>query len=191
MKVVETFARAPDAVDRVWNLLCFFRTRNPGKPLVAVFDIDDTLVMDVEDEAFHVNPAVVKLFQSLKSLGCENYVVTARQHGTEERKFSLDQLRAVGIDCRPGHLFHCPARDRSRGTQGVAEFKARARQRIAEKHGTKLALTVGDQWTDMVVVKSSDELYRMPERTSVAPDQFALVRPEDNVVRWGLKLREA
>lgn len=155
------------------------------KRLIAVFDIDDTLIRDRSDH-FTLNPAVVRLFQSLVALGVEVHLVTARLADAETTAWTRDQLAEMGI---AGYASLRLAPDRRRGSLAdVSKWKMEQRRAIARAAGAPIVLTVGDQWGDMVTLDDDAHIDLLD--VAVAPRQpWKVVRPNDGVSLWGLKLR--
>lgn len=168
----------------------FRAKKGPQHPLVFVFDIDDTLIHDKDDEFFHINPHVVPMYNFAQSLKepTHIYVVTARTDDPEVREFTLRQLEATRISLPPENLKLCPTAMRERGPKGVAEFKKQMRDAIAAKHGNIL-FTVGDQWTDIIPVASEEDIDRLRDEYGTSHALVVRLPPSDSA-RWGLKLPE-
>lgn len=136
-------------------------------PLVAVFDIDETLVSthpgfnveaagDLPTDAqlrrmsAHVTPGIVaarNLFKYLQHTGVHVVCVTARADTPPIRRFTAAQLRAVGLPL-PRQLFLCPVAERGTA-ESIAAFKHRARAAAARAVRGAVIVSVGDQWYDL------------------------------------------
>ena len=63
---------------------------------IAVFDIDDTLIFDVQPVSVP-HPAIVNLLQDLHNLGVSIHLVTARLDEPSMQEETLSELRRLGI----------------------------------------------------------------------------------------------
>lgn len=68
----------------------------------------------------------------------------------------------------------------------VAEWKHQERVRMKKKYKSPVGLTVGDQWSDIVRTASGDDFDKLDK---AYPASWSVVRPNDNVSVWGLKLK--
>jgi hypothetical protein len=84
-------------------------------------------------------------------------------------------------------LYLCPDHERETPVT-VSNFKARCREEIARENGVCVTLTVGDQWSDLLRLKSEDDMRRHSRLVKSAP--YSIVRPNDGIAVWGLKLKE-
>jgi hypothetical protein len=71
----------------------------------------------------------------------------------------------------------------------VGEWKRAARQQIANKYQMPILLTVGDQWTDIISVKSVKELQQLDDAHGSQHTPWMLFRVEDGIGFFGLKLK--
>jgi hypothetical protein len=187
VQVVDTFRTAAEASCRAMNLLHAYRLKNPGRPLVVVFDIDETILRNVRrDEYFHINPAVFTLHEMAAGIGAKCYLVTARPDAPENRAWTEAQLRAMGT-ARYERLYLCPDAERDTPVT-VSGFKARCREEIARENGACVTLTVGDQWSDLFRLRTEADLRKHTRLVKSAP--YSIVRPNDGISVWGLKLKE-
>lgn len=178
------------AVHLVANLLETYQERFPGRPLVAVFDVDDTLLTEYDSEISFVSKhPVVQLFRMVSEMkDAFVFVVTART--PDGRDYTLCQLAHIGVVLPPERLFLCPDNMREEGFAGVATFKAHVRSRLAEMFKTPVTVTVGDQFTDIVDLASREEREAIYEKLKIERRHHAVVRPNDGGSVWGLKLAE-
>lgn len=153
------------------------------RPLV-VFDIDDTLIRANNEPVIEV----LRLFRRLKELNCRIFLVTARSASI--RNQTLRELESVGITQRDfERLLLCPELYR-KSMKTVGDWKRAARQSIANEFKMPILLTVGDQWTDLVSVQSSAELQQLDDALGVAHAPWVLMRLEDGIGFFGLKLKD-
>lgn len=150
---------------------------------LIVFDIDDTLIREDNTPI----PEVVNLLHRLRSLNAKIFLVTARHPSIREA--TIAELDSIGITTDHfDELFLCPQEYRTH-MKSIGEWKKSARQRIANKYKIPILLTVGDQWTDLTNVKSLKELQQLDTAHGVEHTPWILVRLEDGIGFFGLKLK--
>jgi predicted secreted acid phosphatase len=157
-------------------------TQSLDRPLV-VFDIDETLVLENSEPL----PEVIQLLKRLRSLDCRIFLVTARHPSA--RDYTVKELTSVGLT--PDlydDLALCPAKFRT-SMNFVGDWKKSQRQAIANRFHMPVLLTVGDQWTDLTNVGSLQEMNRLDEAHGTEHTPWILVRLEDGIGFYGLKLR--
>lgn len=152
------------------------------RPLV-VFDIDATLVTDDSRPI----DATVRLFRKLRAHGARLVLITARHPNM--RAETERELRGIGLDGWD-ELLISPQSART-DMAAVGAWKQLARRQVAIRHGVPVALTIGDQWTDIVAVDSADDLEELDAGFLGFGDcaQYVLVRPNDGISLLGLKLQ--
>lgn len=200
MSVLAAFDTPPRALDFVAEVLECTLADGAGAPLAAVFDIDDTMLMDPGAQPADANGgeakppdvhAAVKLFWDLcGTLGMRRYIVTARpdmalHDGDTNEAFTVRELIRAGID-RWDALFMMPYAEYKQCRGNAAPYKERVRRLIVARHneGHPVVITIGDQWGD---VTSAD-------CTSLAADHdpaHTLVGFFDDTAVLGVKLPAA
>lgn len=200
MSVLAAFDTPPRALDFVAEVLECTLADGAGVPLAAVFDIDDTMLMDPGAQPADANGgeakppdvhAAVKLFWDLcGTLGMRRYIVTARpdmalHDGDTNEAFTVRELIRAGID-RWDALFMMPYAEYKQCRGNAAPYKERVRRLIVARHneGHPVVITIGDQWGD---VTSAD-------CTSLAADHdpaHTLVGFFDDTAVLGVKLPAA
>lgn len=169
MEVVKQFVTLQAAIQAANVSLTFV----PSKSIVV--DIDDTLIFD--DGRSTVNRQVLDFVNALASSQYKVHIVTARSKGIE-RATKLE-LMNVGVNMKLMTLDIAP--EKSRGSMTLtSEWKFSMR----EKYGP-VALSIGDQWTDIVKVSSDDDLGILDTKF---PGPWVLVKPNDGITSYGLKL---
>lgn len=155
------------------------------KPLPVVFDIDDTLIRDKATH-FMVNPTITALHAQLVALGAAVHLVTARANDADTREWTRAQLEVLGITGYAGlHLAPASRRD---SMTAVSRWKMEKRRDIGRAAGAPIVLTVGDQWSDLVTLSEDADIDALD--AAYAPGSpWKVVRPNDGVSLWGLKLR--
>jgi hypothetical protein len=152
------------------------------RPLI-VFDIDETLVLDDSKPL----PEVIALLKRLRALDCRIFLVTARHPSA--RDYTVKELASVGLTSEfYDDLALCPSKFRT-SMNLVGDWKKSQRQSIANRHAMPILLTVGDQWTDLTNVGSLQEMMALDEAHGVNHTPWTLVRLEDGIGFYGLKLR--
>lgn len=167
----EGFALNPSA-ENTWS-----------EPLV-VFDIDATIVTRESKPI----AATIKLLKRLRKARARIHLVTARHPSI--RQETIDELISVGItpDLYDS-LMITPEADRKH-MGAVGKWKENARRSIALQENSLIVLTIGDQWTDLVVVSSAEEMAELDSAFigfGYCP-KYVLVRPKDGISCLGLKL---
>ena len=167
------------------------RRRTPGAG-IAVFDIDDTLLFDVDaaptrSENVIPHNVVVSLMTRLVELGTEVHLVTARLNELDVLEATVAELRALGLAGKYHSLTLAPPRARD-SLAGVSRWKMQVRRRIAAQRRCPVTLTVGDQWGDQVCLNEDEDIDTLDERFASHTLPYILTRPHDGVSLWGLKL---
>lgn len=144
----------------------------------VVFDIDDTLIFDNEKETPNVQ--IKHLLAVSKAHGAQVHLVTARMKAADVVKWTRDQLRRQGIVYDTLALAPASAR---KDLASVARWKHAQRA----KHGTVM-LSVGDQWGDMILLESEEDIDKLDKTHTVERGPWVLVKPNDGVTMFGLKL---
>lgn len=159
---------------------CCYGETAQRPPALAVFDIDDTLIFDIERGI--INEDIFRLYRRLLHLGVELHLVTARHVSMIPE--TVKQLKKHGIKGFKS-LSHAPEYAR-KTMAGVSRWKKEERQKIAINAKMAVTLTVGDQWGDMcVLVRDSD----IDKYNSISPTKnFHIIRSDDGVSLWGFKL---
>jgi hypothetical protein len=153
---------------------------------LAVFDIDDTLLFDIQSKSVpHKN--VIDLLRRLHAMGVIIHLVTARLDVEDMRQDTLQDLQDMGLSGLYTSLSLAPESARS-SMSTVSRWKMETRLRIANSLSCPVTLTVGDQWGDMVVFENDDVIDKMDADTGAKFMPYVLVRPCDGVSLWGLKL---
>jgi hypothetical protein len=177
------------AIREVWDFLQRPELCPPGRPILAVFDIDDTLIFDRGDDTGEYFPEVSSLLRQLRfRMHAKIALITAREDAESIRMFTLDQVQRVAGIVPGAHydkLFLCPPSMRA-SSATISQFKHAARRQFAHEYHAPIALTVGDQWTDIVRVESDKALGAIEK--SLGKSQFHVVWPGDRVSLVGLKL---
>lgn len=168
--------------------MCVPRRKGARRPLVVVFDIDDTVVRDMEEtQMFALNAPVVALHKAVMAAGAHVHFVTARSDNRSTTEWTQEQLATLGLK---GHTAVHAAPERHRGSMAdVSAWKRSVRAELAAKYGVPVVLSVGDQFGDMVVLQDDDDIDRLDDAMGVARTPWLVLRPHDGVTLWGLKLK--
>jgi hydroxymethylpyrimidine pyrophosphatase-like HAD family hydrolase len=165
-------------------------SRRKNARAVVVFDIDDTLLFDVQvasarSQNIIPHQIVVDLLLRLRQLGAEIHLVTARLHDAAYFKETEKELKTLGIVYNSLTLAPQKARvDMS----SVSLWKMQIRKKIASETRGPITLTIGDQWGDMVVLTEDEQIDEYDEKFAANSVPYIVLRPADKVSLWGLKL---
>ena len=122
--------------------------RKRREPLLAVFDVDSTLLGAGRRRI----AAVCDLLRWIVGAGGAVHVVTARPE--DSRQDTAAELDAVGVGRHIEGLHMPPARLGS--TAAISHWKAAARRGIAARAGRQLSISVGDNLHDLAHVPFRD-----------------------------------
>ena len=183
---VGEFSSDDKAVSLAYGLLRQWKRVHPRKRLVVVFDIDATLLTESRDETkFFKLRKIVWLLRKVKELGGEVHLVTARNDDPSTKRWTEAQLSLIGlVKGKDYDSLSCVPSEMRERMSDVSIVKARLREKAAGRGGV-VALTVGDQWTDLMQVKDDDEIESLDKEYGAS---FTIMRLNDGVSIWGLKL---
>ena len=193
MRVVETFDSQDYATTKALTYLDKFKRiasdnlvrklcraiSMRSNDLLVVFDIDDTLVRDDSTPL----PEVVMLFRKLRRIGSKIFLVTARHPSM--RKQTVTELQSIGIDPMMYESLMITPKEYRTSMKKVGEWKFFARQSISTRYGAPIALTIGDQWTDVFKVAEEE----MAQLDQAYPQPFIFGFVEDDYTLMFLKLK--
>lgn len=142
--------------------------------VLIVFDIDDTLLRNDNQPL----KEVVTLFRKLRRIGAKIFLVTARHPGMRAQTYT--ELKSIGIHRHDFEELLITPQVYRTSMQKVGEWKFYARQSISTRYGAPIALTVGDQWTDIYKVAEKemvdlDEAYPSPFTIGFVEDGYSLM----------------
>jgi len=166
------------------------RSARNSAPALVVFDIDDTLLHDLDRSvtkgAVIPNTAIVNLAKRLYEIGAEVHLVTARLDCKEMVEASKHEMDVLGIKY---HSLSLAPKSARISMATVSKWKMSTRLRIARQDvHNPIALTVGDQWGDMVVLQNDYTIDELDNKFKSYIIPYILMRPGDGVSLWGLKL---
>jgi predicted secreted acid phosphatase len=157
---------------------------------VAVFDIDDTVLLDDSSTTRNVtipNSMIIELFKKLKHLNIEIHFVTARLRCDEMISETKKELEILGLEGLYDTLSLAPQNHR-KNLATISLWKMNQRKKIAEKSNQCIILSVGDQWGDLIVIKSENDIKTFDDKYKSYNAPYIVVRSNDGVTLWGLKL---
>ena len=159
---------------------------------IACFDIDATLLFDEENATLGIEPNrnVLMLLNRLHELGVEIHLITARRNDEEMRLETLKELHssAINIEGKYKTLSLAPERHRS-NMSTISRWKMECRRLIAMRYRCPITISIGDQWGDIVVLRTEDDLDKLDEVVGTENMPYVVVRTHDGCGLWGLKLR--
>ena len=122
-----------------------------GDDAVVVIDIDSTLLFNQDNAPCRgvVNRYVKRLYDTAVALDIPVFIVTARADSSDGRAFTLQQLACLGIK-HFTTLYMRPAVAGS-SVMNISYFKKECRKHIVRMTNKRIALNVGDQWSDLFV----------------------------------------
>ena len=119
-----------------------FQVNYIGARGVVVFDIDDTLI---DDEGAPIE-SVLRIYTMAKTLGLHCAIVTARPETIENRQYTIESLKKIGvIDWES--LYMMPE-SREVTVDSISSYKREARDDIETRH--RIIANIGDMWHDLV-----------------------------------------
>jgi hydroxymethylpyrimidine pyrophosphatase-like HAD family hydrolase len=165
------------------------RSARAGNDAVVVFDIDSTLLFNQGNAPCGgvVNRYVKRLYDTAVALDMPIFIVTAREDSSDGRAFTLDQLACLGIK----HFRRLYMRPTFAGSsvKNISIFKKECRKLIVHETNKRIALNVGDQWSDLFVCEqaNADDLDRKYGRTQA----LFFEAPPHAFSDWCVKLPDA
>lgn len=123
------------------------RTPEGGTPC-AVFDIDDTLILE-SGNMWILFDSIAQIYHYLVKQGWCVYLITARYNSADVREFTRNQMTLAKIDSYLD-AHHCPGKYRT-DRVNVSLWKQKIRDSIAKKHGC-VTLSFGDNFADFVAL---------------------------------------
>ena len=121
-----------------------------AKDGAVVFDIDETLFVNLEEDKIAIHPLGHSLYKFAKQQGRQIILVTAREGDPSSRKYVLAQLEQMGyhdfdmVYMQPKHA------------ESTAMYKYQTRNKIKEQFG-RIVLNLGDQISDHFVQADEQE----------------------------------
>jgi predicted HAD superfamily phosphohydrolase YqeG len=176
MKIIGKYQSLVQAIKHTCNLISEHITSNDGDHC-AVFDIDDTLIFDDQNETPNIQ--VKHLLEVARAYGYKIHLITARERNPTVMKWTRDELRRHSIQYET--LVLAPKKSRD-NMASVALWKHSERS----KH--KPVLSVGDQWGDLILIKSENDIPKFDEQHNSAEHPWILFCPNDGVTKFALKL---
>lgn len=177
MKLIQKFNALLPAIQCVYQNL----SRTPSKNVV--FDIDDTLIFDDNRKKPTVNAQIVALLTFLNKAGYKIHLVTARLNDADMVEYTKRELAKIEIP-QWDSLSLCPEAYRET-TVLVSKWKAMCREKLKP-----VALSVGDQWSDLMVLKNEEHFDFLDTYHQVQKFPWVVIEPEDNITFLGLKLMD-
>ena len=110
----------------------------------AIFDIDETLILNVEDDGYKVNRPVYDVVRFLQKKNVPIFVVTARRKSKASAAYAIDQLCTFYSGLSGLYMVNKEHDD----DDSASIFKFRSRRRVMHK-GYTIVLNAGDNWSDL------------------------------------------
>ncbi len=170
---------AKDLDHQADEAIAFLRTRaanrRSGEKLAMVLDIDETSLTNYEEmvkagfaydsAAFHAwiesakapaIPGTLRIYKEAQRLGVSVFFITGRSE--TEREATERNLRAEGFENWQKMFLRSAAQK----SEAMEVFKAAARAAVAAE-GYKIALNVGDQWSDNMGQPQAEFFVKYPD----------------------------
>lgn len=145
----------------------------------VIFDIDETLLKNGDDDQFTIQPCGEKIFNFCKWRGIQIILLTARRKSDDSMRYAKEQLRALGYDVSDC-LLHMTNKEHDDDDDDFAgNFKKHIRDSICENY--TVLCNAGDRWSDVL-----DENYGKKYDRSL---YYAIKPPQDKIV-FALKFPE-
>ena len=181
--VTRSFKRTAREVKRL--LKAAHEKLGPDMPIVAVFDIDDT-VINTADEPI---PAIIEVYRYILKTFPRHYIAFVTARTRAGRAWTVQQLKDFDLAEYDDLLM--PGAAEVKTYESVTRWKASARDHVgylaAEAFGfskpVPVTMAFGDQWWDVLHEDPSTELER-----AVPSSSIGLLRVDEPPLIWGLKL---
>lgn len=143
-----------------------------GPKHAAVFDIDETLILNLEGDEFQRNTPVWKVYNYLNGKGVALYFVTARR----KSEASIDYARHQVDTFYPKNDGLYMVNKKHDEDSSASDFKFACRERIENKKQKRIVLNVGDNWSDLTTnVEQCKERWTSRENSYVLEDGNVLL----------------
>ena len=127
------------------------QTTNPA----AVFDIDETLILNLENDGFTVHEPVKRVYDFLQARDVAIFIVTARRKTMASADYAQKQI----IKFYDGWKKLYMVNKKHNMEESASIFKFECRQRVIDD-GYTIILNCGDNWSDIgLTVKHEDNEY--------------------------------
>ena len=121
----------------------------------AVFDIDETLILNLESDGFTVHEPVKRVYDFLQARGVAIFVVTARRKSEASAKYAQDQIGTFYRGWKKLYMVN----EEHNEDDSASIFKFECRQRVIDD-GYTIILNCGDNWSDLgLTVEYKDNKY--------------------------------
>ncbi len=124
-----------------------------SKKWAAVFDIDETLLLNINRERVRKNPATASVVTWLRDHGVKLFAVTARLFTEASREYALQQLEAVGHDDYDEDSIGLTFYNYDNFSRSWCKYRWR---RKIMREGYEILLNVGDNFSDLFVLQEDD-----------------------------------
>jgi predicted secreted acid phosphatase len=148
-----------------------------GATDAAVFDIDETLILNLEGDKYQRNTPVWEVYNYLNAKGVALYFVTARRKSEASIEYARSQ--AGTFYARDDGLYM--VNEEYNEDPSASDFKLACRQRIENKKDKRIVLNVGDNWSDLTT-----NVEQCKERWTSRKDSYVLEQVPCAVLSWKL-----
>lgn len=180
---IKQFKTLAEAVDSLTKSITK-HVNSKAEKYHAVFDIDDTLIFDMNDTKGLSNPMIIRLVSLSNYLNIEVHLVTARLEEPATRAYTLNQLKKHGLHQGSHYKTLALASETDRtDMKSVSLYKHRERHR----HNSKLLFSIGDQFGDGFVLSSDQDIDTLGKKLNVNENPYLIFKVK-NMDYYFLKL---
>lgn len=119
------------------------------KTPAAIFDIDETLLRNRDDDRVTVQSAGRRMYEWAAANGVAIYLVTARRKSPNAFEYAKKQLSELGYDLSAVRKVYMVNQEYDEDEDAGARFKRTVRKRLAQTHS--IVLNAGDRWGDITL----------------------------------------
>ena len=119
------------------------------KPPAVIFDIDETLLRNRDDDRVSVQDAGQRMYEWAAANRVDIYLVTARRKSPDAFAYAKKQLSKLGYDLSVVRKIYMVNKEYDEDEDAGARFKRTIRKRLAQTHS--IVLNAGDRWGDITL----------------------------------------
>ena len=161
--------------------------KQDASKLAIVFDVDETLLLNHEDESlnkFAANKPIVDIYNHALKLGYDIFIITARRKSAWAKQYLLKQLKALGMTKFKSIYMLSKEFDQD---PSASRFKLEARKRIRAKYEKQILCNIGDSISDLFLLSPYTQKYDRFINT-LDSNKFYAILTHDGISMISLKL---
>lgn len=148
-----------------------------GPTDAAVFDIDETLILNLEGDEYQMNTPVWEIYNYLNAKRVALYFVTARR----KSQASIDYARRQVDTFYPKNDGLYMVNKEFNDEPSASDFKFACRERIQNQKDKRIVLNVGDNWSDLTT-----NVEQCKERWTSRENSYVLEEDGNVLLSWKL-----